>query len=847
MSAPASRPVHPCIVSLTNFTRGAEFATWARITGDSLPNLVIASASSLVIYTVDEASGKLIVEHTFGNICGSFIFLAALRSGDDSPDALLAAFAGHARLTVLRVQDHLLRAESLIDLSPILLETSYGAVVEEDTIVSCLPTVSGAVVACILGGGISVVLFEVTYQRKLKGWLATQPYVLPLSTLSLPHITQSPGVTGPSLYTNFGDIWSSVFLDTYLEPVLCLLHSDVVGRTWSGRLGREKGRGGASPLYLTALSVSVSHGRTAVLWCCGVPADAQYVVCLGQTLVVVGANAIVFVSATGTVQQVLGVNGWAKSTCPSTLLNLVQPNPIIKLALQLDGSALTQVSNTTAIVSLRRGHLYVLQFSLDKWVLLPMGQTLGPIGEIAVLTALSLEGTLSALSKVIKVTGDLHMGLIFAGSRLGDSLLLGYALETVRMPYHSIETDGKTVKREDTEGEKGPTTTNINSEYDRILRMEEDALYAPTLNGSPNSSQGPHVVPPSDDEDASPSTKRIRLAQVTILRAMSPLDILVNPGPLGKSCYGPISSTPAYLRDDTHHKSPVSGAPAYVFPAGYGSSGGLALVTVPGRDDRRIIGEQDCVDVLCMFSLPSTGVVLLGMAPREGDDIASLRVSPSASNPSILEMSEVTLPERNCAAGEYFVNTSDIWKSRLLAAGEFKNGNSALCVWEKKLDLVILVVIDRDYNILAQHPLESPQGGFIRSITPVCNLECRMVHTVVFGCLWSTGDVTVNTFSENGCLSVFSPPSVDIIEMKCEIEDDDDDTRRIREFYASQSIVAVDVFHAPRFVFERSWDQDEQTVSEQINTPHSTVRATCKRNDIKSVTHFSFVCSARCT
>jgi len=60
MSAPASRPVHPCVLSLTEGTRGVEYSTWAHITSrlPELPNLVTASASSLSVYSLDEETGN---------------------------------------------------------------------------------------------------------------------------------------------------------------------------------------------------------------------------------------------------------------------------------------------------------------------------------------------------------------------------------------------------------------------------------------------------------------------------------------------------------------------------------------------------------------------------------------------------------------------------------------------------------------------------------------------------------------------------------------------------------------------------------------------------------------------
>ena len=93
----ASRPVHPCILSLTEGSRGAEYSTWAHLTttrNSELPNLVTACASTLNVYSVDAASGTLLLEHAFGNLAGSVVFLTTLTPTQDAlPDALLVGFA----------------------------------------------------------------------------------------------------------------------------------------------------------------------------------------------------------------------------------------------------------------------------------------------------------------------------------------------------------------------------------------------------------------------------------------------------------------------------------------------------------------------------------------------------------------------------------------------------------------------------------------------------------------------------------------------------------------------------------------------------------------------------------
>lgn len=168
MSAPLSRPVHPCVVNLSKGSRAAEFSTWAYITRrvPDIPNLVTASASSLNVYSVNPISGKLRLEHSFGNLAGSIVFLNTLNSGNaNDADSLLVGFAGHPRLTVLRVTDNVLRAYCLVDLTVALIEASQGStsVLEQDCITTCLNTTAGnATAATILGGGAAVAVFRMT-------------------------------------------------------------------------------------------------------------------------------------------------------------------------------------------------------------------------------------------------------------------------------------------------------------------------------------------------------------------------------------------------------------------------------------------------------------------------------------------------------------------------------------------------------------------------------------------------------------------------------------------------------------------------------------------------------------
>jgi len=876
MSAPASRPVHPCVLSLTDGSRGAEHSVWAHITTATaattdtaaLPNLVTASACTITVYSLHQATGSLQVEHTF-TVAGSVVYLAVLKTGHGQADALLVAFAGSPRLTVLQVvvssnsSIFQLQAASLLDLTPALQKASYGAVTvaEQDAVVVSLNSRVGlSTVACILGGGVAVAVVEVAYHHTTKhqsakttgGWVATEPYILPLGVLSqsLSHTTTAAVVQAaagsnrhaanvnlftPSLTTGFGDIVSATFLGGYLEPVLVLLHSEPGGCVWSGRLGRQSEVAAVESLHVTAVSVSVVHGRTAVLWSHGVPADSMTVDSFGRAgCIVKGVNALTVLEG-GSVQQVIAVNGWARSTCPESLTSVLTPNPVVKLAVQLDGSDLTWLSPHSAIIALRTGQLYVLQRTTDQWTLLPTGQTLGGVGEVAHLSSLPFEGLgNTVLSKLLgKTAGDLSMGLIFAGSRMGDSLLLGYALESVNIPWKgSTKQDVKSelgIKEEVTDA----VDVHADDEYDQILCLEEDALYAPVeADGS-----APDLVPPSDEDDEEAEgldgpRKRPRVAKFTVVRSLAPLDSLVNLGPLGPSCEGPLSHAPSFLTTlepvvAGAKASPVFGASAYVFPAGYGSSGSIALVTVPGRDDRMILAEEDCLDAQCVFSLSDTGVVLLGIADKAGGGTRALKLGKASSEnqESGFELSEVDLEEW-CSpevgnSSTLFANAREVFQFTLLQAGELSSGMFTLLVSMPADDsdwfnyaIAVLQEKEQRLEIQSQFWLDSNGNGSLLGVSPFTRNNNYEEPIITFSCNWSSGKASVVTFGTTGLVNTFSIPD----PIKPDHDDhmeENEDGKELELFYQSQNVVAMDIFKAPKGLFDYQCTMSAEVVSEE--------------------------------
>ena len=982
MSAPASRPIHPCVLSLTEGTRGAEHSTWAYLThspydaqqrprdacnndssssssssADSCyPNLVTASASTINVYSFHPESGHLLLEHCFGNLSGSIVFLTTLsvppprRDDDDDNnnnnnndhdtslhhhlpprDSLLVAFAGHSRLTVLHLADdepdapNRLTAVSLMDLAPILQEASMGAVtpLEQDAMVICNtqqqqpyqqyaytstynnnnvqpwigdmvrgnhsdrfpPTAvrgsnSGRLqVAVLLGGGVAVVVLELFYHHHqgpmAAGWMTKpDPFVLPLSSLSrhLPHagpssngaagasslgsMTHTLSAAGSVMSTGFGDIISATFLQGYREPVLVVLHSDPVGRTWSGRLGRDPEPGsGAPPMYVTALSVSVDHHQAALLWSQAVPADSHTITSVptgGSTAtttastcgcVVISVNTLVFFQA-GRVTQVLATNGWARATCPAALQARLKANPLLRLSVSLDGCALAWLSSHCAMVALRTGQLYVLQQTIaDQWTLLPTGHTLGAIGEVEHLNALPLPLHTLWDNWVLKLDGTdnknkvlqhhhYSVGLLFAGSRLGSSLLLGYGTEAVDIPrdvmiknHPTGEQSGDMASLVKVEDEKQQPETNLSADvdddYDRILRMEEDALYAPPSN---HQQTEPHTVPPSDDEGDTPQSsrklqkheeeqqqrKRQRMSQFSVIKVLRPLDSLAHLGPLGPSCEGPVSRVPRYLLAENdavvgapQQSAPIVSAPAVIFPSGFGSSGGLAVATVPGRDDRMILAEEDCFNVDSIFSLPRMGIVLLAMSDKAGGGIRALRLQEPSTTRECHELKEVNVTA--WSGGEEFSAAASVFESTLLQSVEVSATSFAVLTRTTMVGgsftYVVAIFTERNeiLELVHEHVIDGVENDAIVQVRSFTKANGDDSAVFVFGCTWSSGRASILSFDLNGISSSFT---FDVPLAEEDPMETDEESEDVKVFYRLQRAVALDIFQAPRKFFQ---------------------------------------------
>ena len=915
MSAPASRPVHPCSVTVTKHgSRGAEFSTWAYLThhrhstaaadaddttdpAAALPNLVTASGSSIHVHSHCPQTGKLKVEYSFPHVAGTIVFLETLsaKNPDTECDALLVGFGSPARLSVVTLEEQqqgrILQAVSLLDFSSIFSDYSCGATTQEDAIYTMLggggddlyihtqqattgthekqnsnriqkssysrqkrPNRSRrpgyATVAAIIGGGTAVAVTELVshllpnqdQQQHTHGWIAQEPYVLPLYSLStqLPHLRDSAtaeqdananaGAAAESsmrpMVTGWGDILHAAFLSGYLEPVLVLLHTPPGGTTWAGRLARENTMG-PPPLYLTALSVSVSHERTALLWSLPTTNDAHTILPLsnGTSCLVLGVNSIVSVLA-GRIHQVMAVNGWAHATYPAVLKPRLHGNVPVKLALQLDGSQCCLVTENAALIVLRRGQVYLLQRAAGLWSVVPTGQSLMSMGEVAHLRSLpllSLKSQPDLMSKLFnpkkmatKKEGDqmndsfVNTGLVFAGSRLGDSLLMGYTVDTTMIPMSAMEQDDNSEKKDPkseqrvkVDPEEKKAIAPIHEDED-ILAMEEEELYAPV---SKTDQSTPNVVPPSEDEgedDYLQMRKRQRSsAKCSILRELKALDRLVNLGPLGASQEGPIAGAPDFVSlessVDIGEDARVYSAPAFVFPSGFGSSGGLALVTAPGRDDRMIAAEEDCLNVECIFSLPRSNIVLLGMS--EKSDGGGIKIFKETHPNGEAQMEELDLSE--CLDQDAI--SMLFGSSALLLNASEVGDDGTFCVLLQKSEGQFQL----SWSVCLMHwDRETEKGSVVKEIPLIStNSDEKLDSSTPFligedsscvGLRWSSGRASILLFSADGANQVCDIPDGRENEMEQDDEkfEEDPDAKRIKDFYDSKNVVSIDVFRA---------------------------------------------------
>ena len=852
---PNSRPVQPCYLSVWDGVTGAEYATWANITGAKVPDLVTAQGSSIKVYSLHEPTGKLLLKHSFGNLAGNVCYLDVLQV-DNGADSLLVGFAGYPRLSVVSLErastigcaPKLLLATSLLDFTSIVIDNSFGSTspLEQDLMASLFQTKKSVTLTVILGGGVAVASVQLyhhsaaTPDGEKPGWMAGEPFTLPLQSLckSTQKEKSNPlaavGAAAPikdltqSITTGFGDIVDVKFLTDYKEPTMLILHSGPHGRTWEGRLGREDERSGTPyGLVATAVSVTVNHKQSAVLWSVQVPSDALQIQSMGkQGSLVICANSIVAISNAGQIQQCLAVNGWVRSTLPHDLMDVVQSNPwpFPRLAIQLDGSKICQVNEKTALIALRGGQLYLLQRN-SSWCMLPLYQTIGSAGQVSNLLCWPFQSIPADLSsafaeKAVPMKSDIDIGLVFVGSRLGDSTLLGYAMEQTSVA-DAIENGKLLASKEEETGDQKEGSNEMISEYEQILRLEEDALYAPS-----DESGGPNIIPmSSDDEQEARSLsvskngtrKRARLSQLTVFRALTVLDSLISTGPLGPGCEGPITKAPNVTGDDATI-APSLGATAYLFPCGYGSSGGLAVMSVPGRDTRPIMAEEDCINAEAVFCLRGLKLAVLAFLPENGgvrfmkvegkEDLSVDDIALDADiEHSLVEVDLATY----CSTKKLHQLLSE---ATLLQVMEIDSDSFAIVTSTSDVDGAVSyevhVLTEKAGKLKSKSTssLPVPDGAAIETITTLANNA--VLTAVNFAYTLNTGDANLAWLDSKGKVKTKSIPKVDSQDMEQDGQSEEE------LFYKDGSVVAVDIFVAPSRYFITSTSMNAQSESSDL-------------------------------
>jgi CPSF A subunit region len=788
-SVPTSRPVHPCVTSLTKSgPRGVETAAWAywrQPRSGGPPDLITASGSTLQVYQVQPttststASLQLVWKDTI-HFCGEILQIIVLSSPDANvTDSLLLVIKkSPPQWTVISYTPwspgataHGLQTDVLVDWSMLPHETVS---IESDPVVASCTTRPGHVEVV---GTVGTRCVGVSFAFKHGHWQASQPTVI-----------------------HNGYVVDVCFLTGTRESVVCLLQSDL-SDSWS----------------VLAISIQLEIGRTAVIWAINVADDALQLLAHAQawTCSVIGVNCITRI-ANGRIQATTAVNGWARNA---------QVNYKYPLAMSLDGSQWTWLSDRVAMVVLRQGQVYLWQAverntsigdePVTDWALWPTGQTLGSIGSISTLLSLpvssSKDKTWYPLVKagLIKEQSKLSFGLVLAGSRLGDSILMMYALELT-----SIVNFGKDKSIDPVKSECNLPRPEISDEYERMLQEEEDALY--DISGD--------VVSASSEDDDSGGynqslygrpSKRPKQSEHTVLRALLPIDVLTNLGPLGPETEGPIAPSPdlSDLVDSSNAnwmntQQPRLGATAHVYPCGFGSSGGLALMTVPGRDDRCILAEEDCLNVDAIFSLPLNGLILLSMS---GKGVRVMRPRASTDGGPVDAFEEVDAGEW-CSDENVEGDVScayDVFCCKLLTAVEWDDGKFSLLIsmaGESALiyQLVTMEAMDDALKIAAQFTIDSDGSDLVRVTPPIIHSTDDGNDTFSLVCLWSSGSATLIKCTPVEVIhKAFFLDDTEIKD-EMEVEDELQEDREIRLFYQSKRIVSVDLFKAPSTLFDNS-------------------------------------------
>ena len=756
---------------------------------------------------------------------------------------------------------------------------------------------------------------------------------------------QSQQTNALKISHGFGDILSSAFLRGYTEPVLTILHSSPHsgGRACPGRLGHRT-NATRSPLSLTAISISILQKRSVVLWSLPecIPSDAHELHPHPKGgVLVLGVNEIMYVDCAGRIQCCTAMNGWVRATGSATVLpsvgsvgGIMQPNPspLSKLSVQLDGCQLSFVNENVAMLALRDGSLYSLELHGDEgggscigvgggrngvcMSLSPVGKKLGSLGMISTLSALPLlqiqtttgrsmfgnfldkgsvpskkeemddSGSVSKekLSKVKEESSSSSLGLVFAGSRMGDSILMVYNLEekmklvplekdkeqekaiadavelseqtSKRKREEDMDDDGvkkekiedDAVKEEDKKEDANVITisddeTNLSEE--EVLRREEDALYA--LDPAEASTS---TIIPLDNEDDRNETLlpgitakqlyRPQILSMSVFRNTKILDSLTGLGPIGPGCRGPTvckESVETSLPSNVV-KQNTKGAMANVHPCGFGSSGGLAVLTSPGLHSRSTIeSEIDCLDIRYIFPCPNLGYFFVVKKGANAGCII-MKVVNKDGECSLEEIDNETILDEGMDVETpipSFESVRDVLtRTTIMSVKEFSckkaKGNFVVIMarYGSAYALIILSQKDGKFNIEYSHFIGAHDDGkLIERENLVCvsfvehldkSRYLSAGQDLSLACVWSSGNASAMSISYEDydwvIKEMLFDKAVDNSEAVPVGEGEEDETS---DFYQDNSIVAADIFAIADSIFEAEVEEEDIKSDEAMN------------------------------
>lgn len=360
---------------------------------------------------------------------------------------------------------------------------------------------------------------------------------------------------------------------------------------------------------------------------------------------------------------------------------------------------------------------------------------------------------------------------------------------------------------------------------EEILRLEEEELYRDDDEGVTNGAV-PSIVSSLDeedddddanshrdgDEDASSkplARRRPAVRCLSMFHSIRALDSLTGLGPLGGGVYGPVATCPSLAMGSDRSASSSSAPPQahassfsdafssvarrYVMPCGFGASGGLAVLTTPGRDSTggTILCESDLCGMAAggLFGLPRSGVVLLGRAdgggnvvlrgvavPEEGDGgghVEGFEELDVAGPPSKKEDGDGMNVDRKLSLD---VAADVIGSMTLLAVSEVRSPERCFSVFfvaphlEEPYSIVIMssddgndegekesknngvgLRVNHVHRIKDEGNGDTVGRGKLSSITPMVSetREDGSVLGVTFGCVWTSGIGSVFNISSS--------------------------------------------------------------------------------------------------